>query len=129
MNVLVRDLPGGVVVKNPPSNAGDMVPVPGQGLRSQAPCLTTEPVGPNWDLRQLRVSKYLSVLVMSTDINFLLKISILQRINWADVIILHKNIRLPVPLFQVPVKQTLLLKMCITSKSQCWGLCMCRESC
>ena len=38
------DFPGGPVVKNPPSNAGDMGSIPGGELRSHMPCaVTTEP--------------------------------------------------------------------------------------
>ena len=45
---IVRDFPGGPVVKNPLSNAGDVGSIPGQGtkvpqaVRQQSPCTTTE---------------------------------------------------------------------------------------
>jgi len=35
---MVRDFPGGPVVKNPPSNAGDADSIPGQGTK--IPCVT-----------------------------------------------------------------------------------------
>ena len=50
----MRDFPGGPVVKNPPSNAGDAGSIPGQGakipqsMRQLSPCTaTTEPVHHN----------------------------------------------------------------------------------
>ena len=42
-----RDFPGGPVVKNPPSNAGDTGSIPGQGTKTPhvtgqlSPCVTT----------------------------------------------------------------------------------------
>ena len=37
MNTTLRDFPGGAVVKNPPSNAGDAGSIPGRELRSHMP--------------------------------------------------------------------------------------------
>ena len=49
-----RDFPGGTVVKNPPSNAGDTGSIPGQGTRSHmhaatksSHATTKEPIGCN----------------------------------------------------------------------------------
>ena len=33
MSVIIRDIPGGPVVKNPPSNVGDMGAIPGRGTK------------------------------------------------------------------------------------------------
>ena len=37
-----RDFPGGAVVKNPPSNTGDLGSIPGQGTRSHMHAATKE---------------------------------------------------------------------------------------
>ena len=51
LKLVDRDLPGGPVVKNPPSNAGDAGSIPGRGTKiphaaeQLSPCATsTEPV-------------------------------------------------------------------------------------
>ena len=48
-----RDFPGGPVVKNPPSNAGDAVSIPGRGAKNPRAAgqlsphtTTTEPIHP-----------------------------------------------------------------------------------
>ena len=41
---MCRDFPGGPVVKNPPSNAGDMGSVPGQGTEIPHPVGQLKPV-------------------------------------------------------------------------------------
>ena len=43
-----RDFPGGPVVKTPPSNAGDVGSIPGQGTKTPTCRGATQPARPNY---------------------------------------------------------------------------------